>query len=1397
MTDYNEAGRKLRAKERKTYTDEDLDDDDIEGKRAFNLEEKLQSKKYNKNFVKVMKGHEFNMGYLQANGLESPIVMYDKTGLGMRVPSQNFRVNDVKQCVGSRRVLDVMDVTTQKGKEMTMREWVQYFENPDRERLLNVISLEFSHTKLENYVESPTVVRQVDWVDTVWPQYLKDCQTESTNIIDRMKYPKVQKYCLMSVKGCFTDFHIDFGGTSVWYHILHGQKVFWLIPPTEKNIDSYINWTLSGKQGDFFLADHVEGCQRIELNEGYTFIIPSGWIHAVYTPKDSLVFGGNFLHSYNIVNQLRVSEVEDKTHVRQKFRYPFYAEIAWYVLAQYLKCVSGKEYLSLRKPSEEKDTDDITMETFSNDDDSRPPSRCSQENGFVDIKPIDLKDVITPGTPKMAKSVTIELTRIDQSPMKRSQSDDEDFTSRRRSPRKSSSDSCSSADTEIYERPEDMVVDNLTDGETEKDKKVEKPAFSGISKMEVASADVSESSGMSGSKPHKWVHLTKWELKGLHALIEWLEGLAPSKKGVPKELLEPDVLLEEAKQFLVDHAGDTPSLAVTGEPVLYWPPSKKKIKPKMKLSGPKKSAGKGSPSSGVRRRRTRCKKCEPCTRTDCGECNFCKDMKKYGGPGRMKQSCISRQCLAPVIPHAAVCMICGKDERIKESDSSDESTTTLMECGICWEIVHPSCLKQKFENLDNNGKVNEDLPNSWECPKCCHDGKQGQLKPRIFKGVGKTGKLGETSMSCDSPGAETSNVIKMEDEDSSEGKRVTSRQTTSAATDFTDLKQEDSEMDEENQTTEEEEVTPEADSVKDVKRKKTMKKTLSQGNLKKGRSPLKKVKLRRLSGQQIQQRRPLHSIMTKRRSTGQIKSSPVQLKPNSSLKSSGQLKLKKSPVKRKRDQLIDSLSPPEQLAGIPVITRSGRTVKKSPQLTDENMSSDMPRKRARREALSTPTGSPKHIQKTRFAGPSPAGGGSSGKLRPRPQNSSPGGSGVQDTPESAGRHKKSPRKLLVYVGELEPEEKETASPPRQNIRVGSGVKRKKLSAKSAAAGAAPDFSPSNSRPLSTVRSATAGPTGRSTAQTGKGSGSAAPLPGKSGAFDHAQLNLKEPKVVLERYVVRPAPPSPPPDHLELNTGRKHVLKRMMWLKIFSYLSSSDLARCMAVNKLWYRWCLHHTLWKYIDLSNKRVVQTHLIGIVKRQPFSLKLDSVTMTQDQLSWLLPRIPQLKEVSLASCSWATVSALCLSCPLLATLNLNWVAGLTEDGFQDIITPPTERIPGMHDVSRLHCLKVLCLAGTGITDSSLALMAEHLTRMENMDLSYCTKLSNAGMEVLLSPHWSIRKTIRKIDISGCRRITEAVLDLLSACNKLRLVVARNCTGISKNQFVKASSTSNITYIT
>ncbi|KAL3234742.1 hypothetical protein MRX96_003387 [Rhipicephalus microplus] len=316
MEEEPEERRKLRVKERRHYTEDCLQDDEIEGRRMFTVEDKVTSPAFNYSFAKEMKGEDFTLKYLQEHGFEHPLLFKSKANMGMRLPSHNFTCNDVRQCVGSRRVLDVMDVTTQKDIEMTMKDWCRYFENPNRDKLLNVISLEFSHTKLENYVESPSLVRQVDWVDVVWPRHLKESQTEGTNAIEDMKYPKVQKYCLMSVKGCYTDFHIDFGG-----HVGLVSSASW---PEGVLANTSNQAQLSAK------------CGRVTLNEGDTFFIPTGWIHAVYTPMDALVFGGNFLHSYGIEKQLQICQIEDATHVPIKFRYPFYGEMLWYVLQRYV-----------------------------------------------------------------------------------------------------------------------------------------------------------------------------------------------------------------------------------------------------------------------------------------------------------------------------------------------------------------------------------------------------------------------------------------------------------------------------------------------------------------------------------------------------------------------------------------------------------------------------------------------------------------------------------------------------------------------------------------------------------------------------------------------------------------------------------------------------------------------------------------------------------------------------------------------------------------------------------------------------------------------------------------------------------------------------------------------------
>uniref|UniRef100_A0A8C6PF72 Lysine-specific demethylase 2B n=1 Tax=Nothobranchius furzeri TaxID=105023 RepID=A0A8C6PF72_NOTFU len=518
---------------------------------------------------------------------------------------KNFKTRNISGFfpAGSRRSVDVMDVSTQKGSEMSMAQFVRYYETPEEERdkLFNVISLEFSHTKLENLIKRPTVMDQVDWVDNMWPPDLKKSQTESTNIISEMKYPKVQRYCLMSVKGCYTDFHIDFGGTSVWYHVFKGQKVFWLVPPTTLNLALYEDWVLSGKQSDVFLGDRADGCQRVELKQGYTFFIPSGWIHAVYTPADTLVFGGNILHSFNIPMQFTIHEIENRTKVHSKFRFPFYYEMCWYVLERYLHCLTKRSYFN----------QEIQKESLGENEQGEKAERVSEDDSPENVKGPLLKAVLC----------------VD------------------------SEDSCNpnSVSLDFPKTPLDSPASELQG---------------------------------------KWTHLTQYELMGLRTLVEKLESLPENKKCVPVGIENPQGLLEDIKAVLKDHAEDDPQLAITGVPVVFW--SKKTIEVKTFQCFSLKMF------------------------------NFCQLIKQKPGPILYILFCSPQ----PVLPHTAVCLVCGeagKEDTVE--DEEEKFNLMLMECSICNEIVHPNCLKVK----DSNGLVNDELPNCWECPKCNHAGKTGKV----------------------------------------------------------------------------------------------------------------------------------------------------------------------------------------------------------------------------------------------------------------------------------------------------------------------------------------------------------------------------------------------------------------------------------------------------------------------------------------------------------------------------------------------------------------------------------------------------------------------------------------------------------------------------------------------
>ncbi|KAG0084070.1 hypothetical protein BGZ92_010228 [Podila epicladia] len=283
--------------------------------------------------VQRITGHDLTLEYLRTTGFALPIIVGadSKTtrnsksdslaALGMQMPERDLTVRAVRDAVGRERLVPVIDVASQSEMdEWTMDRWASYFSKKSKARILNVISLEITGTRLAEQIVVPRIVRELDWVNNFWP---KD-RTQSM--------PTVQLYCLMSVQGSFTNFHIDFGGSSIFY----------VVEPTTTNLKKYAEWCMN-QEANFF-SDLVDGqCYKMELKEGDTLFVPSGWIHAVFTPANSIVFGGNFLHSLHIPMQNRIADIEIETDTPAKFRFPQFDKLNWYAA---LGCMQrGSAYL--------------------------------------------------------------------------------------------------------------------------------------------------------------------------------------------------------------------------------------------------------------------------------------------------------------------------------------------------------------------------------------------------------------------------------------------------------------------------------------------------------------------------------------------------------------------------------------------------------------------------------------------------------------------------------------------------------------------------------------------------------------------------------------------------------------------------------------------------------------------------------------------------------------------------------------------------------------------------------------------------------------------------------------------------------------------------------------------
>lgn len=125
----------------------------------------------------------------------------------------------------------------------------------------------------------------------------------------------------------------------VWFHVLHGEVLFVLIPPTLANVVACGDWQKLNEDDRIrsCLCDTAIDISRIELKEGQSLILPAGWMFARHYVKDSILQGSEFMdavHFDRVASTLdlpsSLSELVLKTQID---RYSRATSFVWVLLS--------------------------------------------------------------------------------------------------------------------------------------------------------------------------------------------------------------------------------------------------------------------------------------------------------------------------------------------------------------------------------------------------------------------------------------------------------------------------------------------------------------------------------------------------------------------------------------------------------------------------------------------------------------------------------------------------------------------------------------------------------------------------------------------------------------------------------------------------------------------------------------------------------------------------------------------------------------------------------------------------------------------------------------------------------------------------------------------------------
>jgi hypothetical protein len=252
--------------------------------------------------------------------------------------------------------IPTINVRTQSdGPSLNVDDVIDYFSLPvaKRNKVLNITSFNLGHTGLDGLVMAPRIVRDLDLVSRVWPsrklvRFYDDLVYNPFAFVEKSKIgtdataydifspPRTMSYLLLGPEGAYTDWHLDFAGSSVWYHVVKGKKVFMAAPDTAHNIRQFLIWSSSDDQNSF-LGEKLEKRVRVELNEGDTMFLPGGWFHAVSTPVDSVVVGGNYLNPLRLNQILTVRKIERRLDIPSHAEYPKFDMLMYYAAGDIIK----------------------------------------------------------------------------------------------------------------------------------------------------------------------------------------------------------------------------------------------------------------------------------------------------------------------------------------------------------------------------------------------------------------------------------------------------------------------------------------------------------------------------------------------------------------------------------------------------------------------------------------------------------------------------------------------------------------------------------------------------------------------------------------------------------------------------------------------------------------------------------------------------------------------------------------------------------------------------------------------------------------------------------------------------------------------------------------------------